>query len=479
MSVRAGSAVRRARSVLVAGALALLVAAWLPDAALAHGLAGRADLPIPRWLFAWATALVLVLSFVALSVLWPQARLEAARSRPLLRVPRALDPLCGAIGVAVFVLVVYAGFAGEQDDPLSNLAPIFVFVLFWVGLPFASALLGDVFRPFNPWRAIARAGAWLGRRAGIEVEAPRPYPSWLGRWPAALTILGFAWLELVYVDRDRPSTLAALALGYAVVQFVAMCVWGIDEWERRGDGFAVLFGLFGRLGPLDWREGRLRARVPLSGLTEIEAVPGTVALLCVAIGSTSFDGLSFGPTWLKLLPHLQSAFGHLGFGPEAAGEVAGSVGLVVMVLAIAALFRIGIAGMRSLDTGLDARELAGRFVFSLVPIAFAYVVAHYFSLLAENSQAVAYLISDPLGVGSDLFGTARATIDYGIVSPSAIWYVQVAALLAGHVSGLVLAHDRALVVFRRPADASRSQYWMLAVMVGYTCLGLWLLSEAA
>lgn len=114
----------------------------------------------------------------------------------------------------------------------------------------------------------------------------------------------------------------------------------------------------------------------------------------------------------------------------------------------------------------------------MIPIAFAYVFSHYFSLLVTDGQAVAYLISDPLGDGSDLFGTAHATIDLGILSPSTIWYVQVAALLAGHVGGLVLAHDRALVVFDRPRAATRSQHWMLAVMVGFTCLGLWLLSVA-
>ena len=61
------------------------------------------------------------------------------------------------------------------------------------------------------------------------------------------------------------------------------------------------------------------------------------------------------------------------------------------------------------------------------------------------------LASDPLGDGSDLFGGAGATIDYGVVSATAIWYVQVGALVLGHVAALVLAHDRALVAVRQPA----------------------------
>jgi len=53
----------------------------------------------------------------------------------------------------------------------------------------------------------------------------------------------------------------------------------------------------------------------------------------------------------------------------------------------------------------------------------------------------------------------------------------VGALVAGHVLGLVLAHDRALGVFRSAGSAIWSQYPMLVLMVGYTVGGLWLLSQ--
>jgi uncharacterized membrane protein YhaH (DUF805 family) len=92
---------------------------------------------------------------------------------------------------------------------------------------------------------------------------------------------------------------------------------------------------------------------------------------------------------------------------------------------------------------------------------------------------MASLASDPLGDGSDFFGTAASTIDYNVITATGIWYVQVAALVLGHAAGLTLAHDRALVVYRRVRDATRSQYWMLAVMVGFTSLGLWILSASA
>ncbi|HEY3188842.1 MAG TPA: fenitrothion hydrolase, partial [Solirubrobacteraceae bacterium] len=189
------------RRAAIATVLAAIPIAALPDAAAAHGLVGKQDLPIPRWLFAWAAAVVLVVSFVGLAALWQRPRLEPPRERVIARVPGFLDPLCGLVGVALFGLVVYAGFDGSQTAT-NNLAPTFIYVLFWVGIPFASALFGDVFRAFNPWRALARFVAWavraaLGRRSLPEAL---PYPDRLGRWPAALGILGFAWLELVYAN---------------------------------------------------------------------------------------------------------------------------------------------------------------------------------------------------------------------------------------------------------------------------------------
>jgi hypothetical protein len=473
---------RRLRLAATGAALASAAVAVLPDAALAHGLVGRQDLPIPRWLFAWGAAVVLVVSFVALAVLWPKPRLEDAPERRVLSVPAALEVLTGAIGIAAFAFVVYAGFAGTQTAT-ANIEPTIIYVIFWVGIPFVSAVFGDVFAPFNPWRALARGVAWIaGRVTGGRLPAPMAYPSWLGRWPAALGILAFAWVELVYVNRDDPSILAVLALLYAATQLIGMSVYGIDTWTRRADAFAVYFNLFSKLAPLHWRRSVLYRRMPLSGAPTLDVMPGTVALLCTMIGTTSFDGFSQGSLWTGtngIAPNLQQRFINLGFSQETALEITFTIGLVLMVCLIGGLYRAGIAGMGSIGGRHQPGELAQKFVHSLIPIALAYVVAHYFSLLAYQGQAMASLVSDPLGDGSDMFGTAASTIDYNVITATGIWYVQVAALVLGHAAGLTLAHDRALVVYRRVRDATRSQYWMLAVMVGFTSLGLWLLSASA
>jgi hypothetical protein len=470
------------RRALAVAALAVGAALALPAGASAHGLVGKQDLPIPRWLFAWAAAVVLVVSFVALATLWPRPRLEVARERRVLRFPAVAEVLCGVVGVAVFAITVWAGFAGSQTAT-ANLMPTMVYVVFWVAIPFATLLLGNVFEAFNPWRAVARGVAWVFSRAGGgEAPAPLAYPTWLGRWPAALGIFAFAWVELVYVNRDDPSQLAVLALLYAGVQLVGMTLYGIGPWTRNADAFGVYFRLFSMLSPLHWRERALYVRPPLAGAPRLDPVAGTVALLCVMIGTVSFDGLSQGQLWTGsggIAPHLQRRFLDAGFSAQTALELAFTIGLVAMVALVAGVYRLGVVGMGSLASGHDANELARRFVHSLIPIAMAYVIAHYFSLVVYQGQAMAFLISDPLGDGSDVFGTAGTAIDYNVIGANGVWYVQVFALVLGHAAGLTLAHDRALVVYERARDATRSQYWMLAVMVGFTSLGLWLLSAAA
>jgi hypothetical protein len=454
----------------------------LPATASAHGIAQRADLPIPEWLFAWGAALVLLLSFAALALLWPRPRLQTVSERIVLRLPRAAEVLAGLLGVAAFAAVAYAGLAGSQTAT-ANLAPTAVFVLFWIGIPFASVVLGDVFAAINPWRAVARGVAAVAGGLGVSAPAALPYPERLGRWPAAAGILLFGWFELVSTSREDPSTIALLALAYASIMLVGMALYGIETWTRNADAFAVAFGLFALLAPLRWEDRRAHLRVPLAGATRMPEAAGSVALVCVMIGTTCFDGFSQGSMWTGadgLAQRLTDVFADLGLGADARVEAAYTVGLVAIVLLVAGLLRLGMAGMSTVaGSGLSADQLARRFAHTLIPIAFAYVAAHYFSLLAFQGQAIAYLVSDPLGEGKDLFGTANSTIDYGLISSNGIWYVQVGVLVAGHIAALILAHDRALAIWSEPRAATRSQLWMLAVMVAFTSIGLWLLSEAS
>jgi hypothetical protein len=451
---------------------------------IAHGLVSRADLPIPEWLFGWAAAMVLVVSFVALAVLWPEPRLEQERWRPLpgglgrALASRPIEILCGAIGVFLLGFVVYAGLRGTQSST-ANLAPTFIYVAFWLGLVPLSVLFGDVFRAFNPWRAIGRAVGWVASKAAPgDLPAPLSYPDRLGHWPATAGVFAFAVMELVVSNGDKPENLAIAALVYSALTFVAMALYGVEPWIARGEAFSVYFNLFSRISPFETRDRVVGLRQPLSGLAQLKAGSGTVALLAVMIGSVTFDGASEAPVWTGIAPDIASFFGDLGLSPQRALELAFLLGLTAAIVLVYSFYRLGVLGARSVGGGFTTERLARAFVHSLVPIALAYVAAHYFTLLIFQGQAMGYLVSDPLGDGSDLFGTADSQIDYTLIGSTATWYWQVGFVVAGHVTALTLAHDRALALYDRAKLAVRSQYWMLAVMVGFTSLALWLLSQA-
>ena len=226
---------------------------------------------------------MLVVSFVALGALWktPQlARHSAGRdlgrgfSRLVLGPVRILAQ---AISVVLFAVVLAAALVGTTD-PFANLAPTWVYVIFWVGLPLLSLLFGNVWRALSPWRAIADAFVWVWERLGREARPLAAYPERFGRYPGAVALFAFVALELCYSNPSNPRALAFAIALYSYVALFGMLAFGRETWSERGEGFAILFAYIARIAPLVSREGRIRLRLPLTGLAGAEPVPGSVAV---------------------------------------------------------------------------------------------------------------------------------------------------------------------------------------------------------
>ena len=449
---------RRASLLLLATA-----GAWLTTTApaAAHGLGGRSDLPLPVWMFAYGAAGAIIVSFAALAAFWPVARLQGGVSGVAL-VPAGRQGLAAglatagrALGVGLFLVVLGAALFGPAEAQ-DNLAPAVVYIAFWVGLSFVSAIFGDLWAVISPFPALA---------AGIDRLRGRPVgePYLLGHWPAVGLLFGFVWLELAYPDRADPRQLAVAILVYTAVVLAGAARWG-PPFLRQGEAFAAFFGLLAAMAPVYTDDDRrLRLRPPLAGLPTMEVLPGTVAMIIVALGSTTFDGISRTRVWVDMVSGL-------GKWPLM---IALTFGLLATIFVVGAAYVLAMK-VAAARTGRELHQLTRQFAHTLVPIVFAYAVAHYFSYLLFEGQAVLSLVSDPFGQGWDLFGTAERAIDYRVVSPRVVSWVQVAAIVSGHVAGVVMAHDRSLAVF--PAkDATRSQYPLLAAMVLFTVGGLTLL----
>lgn len=428
----------------------------------AHGIGGRADLPVPLELFIYGAALVLVLSFGLLAVLWPRPRLQDGVRNHRVAVP--LGPAWRALrvaGVAGLALVVVAGSIGTQGVT-ANIAPVTVWVVFWLLVPFAGAVAGDLWTALNPWRTLA---SWLGLDGG-GAESPG---SRSGIWSATGAFLAFTWLELVYPDPSRPWVLAVAALVYTAYLAVWMAWAGREAGLQAADAFTVYNRLVSSLAPFGRDEqGRPIWRGWLRALPALPEWSGLAVFVVAMIGTVTYDGLSSTPLWNDLSFRL--------LGPAASSMWLGTAALLAAVGVIGAGYLAACrVAARIAGSGLRASRVAVIFAHTLVPIALAYAVAHYFTLVIFEGQMFLAALSDPLGMGWNLFGTAGWRVNYTWLPPVAVWYVQVGVILGGHLLGVVLAHDRALAAF--PARrAVRSQYAMLALMVALTGLGLTILA---
>jgi hypothetical protein len=386
----------------------------------------------------------------------------------------AVRVVLGAISAALLALVFLTALIGEPTSA-QNLAPTFVYIVFWLGLVPLQVVFGNVWRVLNPWIAVAGGVAWLWRRLGQEWTPPLDYPQRLGVWPGAVALGLFAALELTYAEPSSPRALALAIALYSYAMWFGMAAFGRQTWDDHGNGFTVYFGLLARIAPFGEHEGRLVVRIPFSGLAGAEPTPGMLAFVAVMLGSVGFDGLSRAPFWQNLIADLEGPY--IVDAPRTAEllttglAIAGLLGCMLLVaLAYLGATRIAEAMVET------ERPLVPEFLLSLVPIALVYAVAHYFTAFIITGQYIFSLASDPFGFGWDLFGTVTYSPNIAPLPPNIVWYVQVGALVAGHVAGLMVAHDRAVTIL--PArDALRSQYAMLGLMVVYTIGGMWLLSR--
>ena len=456
---------RRALAVAALASAALWASA---DTAAAHGVGGRLDLPVPLWQLAWAASFAVAASFVALGVFWETPKFRAAAAGRVLGGPfqkacRVQSRVVGAFGLLALGVLLYAGLAGNTNSSV-NIAPVAIYIVFWVGLQVVSVLVGDVWSHMSPFRTLADGSARLWARLRSRPVAD-PDRGAGNEWWAVAAIFGFVWLELAFHDSAEPRVLGVYLAAYTAALLVGAAVFG-RGWLRDAEGFGVLFTKLSAMAPLHRDGGSLRLRAPLAGLAVLPMRRGSVAFILVVLGSTTFDGFTRSSIWLDV------AAARTGWGLTAVN----TVGMVFIIFVVAVLYRAAIAAMAAV-TGDAERELSEVFAPSLLPIAAAYTVAHYFSYLLLEGQQIIALVSDPFGRGRDFFGTATYLVDFTLISTDAIAWIQTAAIALGHVLAVAVAHDRAVERWPRQL-AVRSQYPMLGVMICYTVIGLLLLLGA-
>jgi len=413
----------------------------------------------------------IVLTFAAMALFFSRVDLGPDHGGTrLFAVPPLVSRVIRAVALAVFVVTVLAGFIGVQD-PYRNLITTMVWVTWWVGFAFVCALVGDLWALASPLR--------------IPFKGFFRYPKQLGAWPAVVLFFAFAWAELVWRDKDVPAYLASVVLAYALLTWIAAACFGTEAWLRNGEAFSIAFGVFGRFAPLHGQDHVLRLRLPGAGLVAEQRVPVSIAVfVLLMLSSVTCDGFFETPLMRSLetavlgSPPLAAAlFAASEWGLDESQLIASATLAAFPALFVAAFWLTACAMLRFSRQNKSVNETACAFVLTLVPIAVAYHLAHYFSLLVTAGQFMIPLASDPFGFGWNLFGTAGYNVDLGAVSPYVFWYGAVILIVAGHVIAVVLAHVEALRLFGSARAAAASQVPMVALMVAYTMLSLWILAQ--
>jgi hypothetical protein len=438
----------------------------------AHGVGGPKDLPIPLELTVAGAVAALVVSFTVLAVAWRTPRYDAERTgRPA---PAALKRLVAsrgfflvlrAFGMVAFAYTVMVAVLGE-DSLINPLFGIF-YVLLWVGFVPVSLLFGPAYKAISPVRTINAAFARL--TGGDPEVGVYTYPARLGLWPAAVGLYAFVWMELVYPFATELGPVRLWCAAYVAAMLLGGALFGNDFYAR-ADPFEVFSTLVARMSPWGERRGELVIRSPLANLDATPVVPGLVAVVSVLFGSTAFDSFKDSTRWVKFI---QGDF----VQDHGIAHVVNNLGLLTFVLVVGGVFA---AGTMLTGVGPDQprRELPGQFAHSIVPIVIGYFVAHYLSYFLEVGQNTLILMSDPFSEGSNWFGTANWSPSFFFAyHPTALATIKVAAVVLGHVVGVVAAHDRAIHLLPRRHQLT-GQLSLLVAMVAFTGGGLYLLFSA-
>lgn len=419
-------------------------------ALLAHGLGGSTDLPIPYTYALLGAAWTLTFTFAVVALAWRRPRFDPAKpGRPLPGwVTTMVDSPVTRWTVSLLALalagwVAVAAFFGPQDA--ANPLPGVFYVLLWVGLVALSLLIGPVWRVLSPVRTVYRLLPRIDRR----------YPQRLGYWPAAAGLFAFVWLELASPDPGSVAAIRNWLVVYLAVTFAGALCCG-ERWLSNADPFEVYSIVASRLSPLRRSGGRIVVGNPFDHLPSLPVRPGVVAVLATLLGSTAFDSFSAMPQWRN--------FVDANSGSVLGATLVRTAGLLVFIATVAVTFWAAARATGGVDRA-RRRELPGLMAHSLIPIVIGYVFAHYLSYLVEKGQQTIFLLLRLDGFEVNYFLSLHPTL---------LATLKVGFVLAGHVAGVIAAHDRALRLLPKQHQLT-GQLAMMIVMVGYTFTGLYLL----
>lgn len=441
----------------------------MPDQQLlAHGLGGPSDLPLPPELAIAGGVAALVVSFTVLALAWRSPRYDAAKDgRPAPAwLARTVDRPAYRVALRVVGLLFLAWFglaAVFGRDLATNPAFGMFYVWWWVGLVPLSLLFGPVWKAISPVRTLNTVLALV---SGSDPDRGLyEYPEKLGHWPAAVGMFAFVWIELVYPFSTELGPVRLWAAAYLAVMMLGGALFGSSFYEK-ADPFEVYSSLCGKLSVWGHRDGGLVVRSPLANLDTVAPLPGLVAVVGVLFGSTAYDSFRDSLVWIRFTQE-----------SSVPTDLLNNLALLAFCVGVAVILAIGSAAT-AVGPGSRHRDLPALFAHAVVPIIVGYIIAHYVNYLVEAGWDTLIMASDPLSNGSNWLGTGNLDrISWFSYHQTLLASIKVVAVVAGHVLGVIAAHERAVRVLPRTHQVT-GQLPMLMAMIAFTTGGLYLLFAA-
>ena len=447
-------------TLVFALALAPGVLAFFSRPAAAHvgALAGSSGGgTVPTWLTVLTGGVVVGASFLFTSLLTDHAAIRAVNRRrvrvPVPAVGRVLGRWAGAgIGTGGLLFVVVVGLLGPTE-PRSNAAILVVWAGWWAGYTATTYLVGNTWDAIDPWRTVGR----------LLPSADRTYPERLGAWPSVAGLLLLVWVEVVSPLAADPRLLSLSVLGYSTVTLAGAAVYGPSVWFDRVDPIAGVFRTYGRIAPVQRTENGIELAPPAAALANRREPDSTdrVAFVVALLWATTYDGLVTTPFWTDLARPLVES----GLPPLGLYLVVVVTGFLVFLAAYLAAAR---AARRTTRSYVSARFVAGWFAPALLPIAAGYHLAHFLGYLLTLAPALAAILAAPV--------SPPATVEV-LVLPDWFGVLQVAFVLLGHLVAVWIAHALAVDLFPGRTAPIRSGYSFTFVMVAYTMLSVWIVTQ--
>ena len=473
----------RRQSVRVASAalLSLGVLALAPDGASAHDVTGSrfdAPLPLPPLLAGAGGTVALTalwLAFTSHSPTTTEGRTLATIDAPTARWLRSSGRVLFFLGVLTSLAFGYAG----RQVAAENFATVFTWPVWFRGVGLLAILAGSPWQTLSPWRTVYRG---LCRLEGRQLAVWGAYPSWLGAWPALagfLVLIGVVE-NLTVIPRSPLLTTVVISV-YAIAMLSGAVLFG-PIWFERADPLSVLYRLFGRVAGVSLDRSRngtveLSFRVPWHGCTSAVSGPAIVVFVVAAVYTVSFDGFTNTRLYQTVLFGVREI---LQTGPPTS-VLLYSFGLALFVGTFVVTVRLGDALGFSTDAAAGAaadgsgrlawRGAARAFAPTALPIAAAYDVAHNYPYVVRSTARLFEISVDPLGIGG-------APLDpLAWLSLPAFWGSQLLLVVVGHVVAVVAAHHVAVERYLSVSAARRGHFPLVVLMVGYTVLSLWIISQ--